>query len=276
VQPARSFHAALNAVSLSVRRAMSSNDPLAVRGNGRERDPQDNTLTPQTGSHESCKCAVVCHVTLFIQLQLTMPMAAAGGQSNACVRRRSKKACGDCISQGLTTYDALIDDYIGNCRERARDESRWFGIQRSLGAAIENAGMARTRAGKRSSHQRRIPGAVLRAWTAELNACEQRLKMATTFEELHNIIESKARKLHGIGRLTAYDTARRLGAFLKLEPARVYLHAGTREGARLFGFANRDSIAPSDLPPSFRRLTAGEIEDCLCIYRDEIASIVRQ
>ena len=35
-----------------------------------------------------------------------------------------------------------------------------------------------------------------------------------------------------IGDLTVYDISTRIGAFLKLEPNRIYLHAGTRIGAR--------------------------------------------
>jgi len=106
-------------------------------------------------------------------------------------------------------------------------------------------------------------------------ALAPRIKKASTFARLYDLIAAKAGELHGIGGLTVYDTARRLGAFLRLEPDRVYLHAGTREGARLFGLTDREWVLPSDLPRSFRRLTAGEIEDCLCIYRDELATIER-
>ena len=35
----------------------------------------------------------------------------------------------------------------------------------------------------------------------------------------------------------------------------MYLHTGTREGARLFGLAGRDRLLPSELPRIFRRLT---------------------
>jgi hypothetical protein len=173
----------------------------------------------------------------------------------------------------LDSFDAVVDDYIARFRDRADNESRWFAIQKSLDAAIENAGMARAPSGKRLSHQRRIPKAVLRAWTDELKASAPLIKKAATFAELHDLIAATARELHGIGRLTVYDTARRLGAFLRLEPERVYLHAGTREGARLFGLADREWLLPSDLPESFRRLTPGEIEDCLCIYRDALSAI---
>src|SRR5262249_49279007 len=136
--------------------------------------------------------------------------------------------------------------------------------------AIERAAMAVSPAGKRLSHQRRIPKAVLRAWTAALLKRRADVRAAGAFGELHDVLSEVGTELHGIGRLTIYDTATRIGAFLKLEPDRVYLHAGTRDGARALGLIQRDSLSPSDLPRPFRRLSSGEIEDCLCIYKREI------
>ena len=65
---------------------------------------------------------------------------------------------------------------------------------------------------------------------------------------MHDIVSDVAADFHGIGSLTVYDTATRIGAFLKLEPDRVYLHAGTRDGARALGFDQRDSLSASELP----------------------------
>lgn len=219
-------------------------------------------------------------VSLGKRVQLTLvriPKPVNSGPRRERLGRAGPfETCGRQSSQRLASLDAVVDDYISRCRDRADGESRWFAIQKSLDAAIENAGMARAPSGKRLSHQRRIPKAVLRVWTDELMASAPRIKKADTFAKLHDLIAAKARELHGIGQLSVYDTARRLGAFLRLEPERVYLHAGTREGARLFGLADRDWLLPSDLPRSFRRLTAGEIEDCLCIYRDELATIIKR
>ena len=75
--------------------------------------------------------------------------------------------------------------------------------------------------------------------------------------------------IHGIGELAVYDIACRIGAFLGLSPERVYLHAGTREGARALGLRGA-SVRKMDLPRAFGRLSPGEIEDCLCIYNADI------
>jgi hypothetical protein len=117
---------------------------------------------------------------------------------------------------------------------------------------------------------------VLRAWTTALVKRRAEIHAAKTFEELHSILSEVGNGLHGIGPLTIYDTATRIGAFLELEPDRVYLHAGTRDGARALGLVQRDSLSPSNLPKPFRRLSPSEIEDCLCIYKREVAAVARK
>ena len=77
-----------------------------------------------------------------------------------------------------------------------------------------------------------------------------------------------------IGRLMVYDTSLRVGARLHLLPDRVYLHAGTRVGARALGLDWRaDHVAMAHLPRALRLLGPHEIEDCLCIYKREIARL---
>ena len=61
------------------------------------------------------------------------------------------------------------------------------------------------------------------------------------------------------------------------EPDRVYLHSGTREGARALGLAAERSFLPMDeLPPELRRLKPREVEDLLCIYKGELKRLTRQ
>ena len=91
---------------------------------------------------------------------------------------------------------------------------------------------------------------------------------AFDFAELHTLVAASIQQIHGIGPLTVYDITTRVGAFLGLEPGRVYLHAGTAKGARNLGLETRASEIPMEaLPGAFRQLTPAEAEDCLCIYR---------
>jgi len=95
----------------------------------------------------------------------------------------------------------------------------------------------------------------------------------STFEDLHDAIRGAIGSIRGIGDLTVYDTAVRIGAHLGLEPQMVYLHAGTKAGARAMGLAGQGGrLAMSTLPAAFRQLSAREVEDCLCIYKDALAS----
>jgi len=65
----------------------------------------------------------------------------------------------------------------------------------------------------------------------------------------------------------------RIGARLNLFPMKVYLHAGARQGARTLGLnARAATLDVSDLPTEFHALRPHEIEDVLCIFKDELAS----
>ena len=66
-------------------------------------------------------------------------------------------------------------------------------------------------------------------------------------------------------------SASRIGAKLNLFPEKVYLHAGTRLGARSLGLPNVPRLSVSEFPKEFRALKPHEIEDALCIFKDEFA-----
>ena len=67
----------------------------------------------------------------------------------------------------------------------------------------------------------------------------------------------------------------RIGAFLRVMPRRVYLQSGARVGARALGLDARQRSLPMDaFPAEFHRLVAWEVEDVLCIYKDELGRVV--
>jgi hypothetical protein len=79
----------------------------------------------------------------------------------------------------------------------------------------------------------------------------------------------------GIGDLARYDIAHRIGSYLNLQPELIYLHTGTRDGARVLGL-HGETVDRSRLPRALNRLDPAEIEDFLCIYREELRSGQRQ
>jgi hypothetical protein len=127
--------------------------------------------------------------------------------------------------------------------------------------------------GKRfSSHQYRVPTAALEKAKQVLSDLEPRLKEIQSFGELHQFLKDTIGNISGIGELTLYDTALHLGYRFDLNPAVVFLHRGTRIGAKNMGLPHlKQVLTRAELPVAFRTLSCAEIEDVLCIYKDELS-----
>jgi hypothetical protein len=174
----------------------------------------------------------------------------------------------------LHSLAAIVRDYIHRHRENANCELQYFHSLPTLAAAITEAGLARYFDGeryKRFSHQRRLPRETLEMATKRLRAAN--LRSARSFADLITRVSTAVRLVHGVGELYVYDTTLRLGGHLGLLPRKVYLHAGTRQGARALGLDHRSSsVSPNLLPILLRRLKPHEVEDVLCIYKDWLRS----
>ncbi len=164
----------------------------------------------------------------------------------------------------------IVDDYIANCRANAKRELRWFKIQKTLEGAVSTAALAKKPSGKRFDHQRRIPLDVLKLAEEKLLTNLKQIQSTKEFDELYNLLKELLSEIKGIGELYIYDTALRIGAYLGHEPDKIYLHAGTLEGAKKLSVNTKHGyILKKDLPSEFNKLSPREIEDCLCIYKDE-------
>jgi len=169
-----------------------------------------------------------------------------------------------------TILKQLVAEYKrSEFRSRALKEMEAFRKLLSLEVAILDAVKLSPINGKKHDHQWRIPKDILDDAQEKLLAAKQAIKAAKDFEALHAIVEARIGPIPGVGDLVIYDIAHRIGAFLRLEPKRVYLHRGTAEGARLLGFLG-PTVDPKDLPEPLSQLTAAEIEDFLCIYKSRL------
>ncbi len=165
--------------------------------------------------------------------------------------------------------DRLVDDYQHRFGPGRGDERERYASMSDLQTAIRNAPLARRADQKCESHQRRIGLAQLKVFEASLQRVGRMIGRCRSFDMLHGII--KQHKTEGIGTLTIYDTAVRIGAYLRLAPERVYLHAGTREGARSLSLdTSTGYLDIEDVPLALRCLTADEIEDFLCIFKESL------
>lgn len=162
-----------------------------------------------------------------------------------------------------------------------------YRLQDDLVAAVKSAALAEDLVGKsyrkewdgkvkRHGHQRRIKRAVLEKAKRTLSARPniEKLKSCKSFEEIFDFVSRNCSQTLGLGPLYVYDTALRIGAFLKKLPKRVHLHAGALSGARALGFELKNSpILVSAFPNLMQQLAAHEIEDFLCIYKDDLKEI---
>lgn len=199
------------------------------------------------------------------------------GRGKGCDDRSvSKKAVADCSTtrakapHRLTSYDEIVGEYRVMRKEGYPDQ-KWYAAM-SLGDAIEHAAAANNAQLKRHPHQSRVTRRAIRAATAILRGLKSRIQACTDFDAMHTLFEEKLGPVEGIGEMYIYDCAQRIGWSLRRHPRRIYLHRGTREGAKAVGVdvKDRKAIEVGELPKDLRVLTASELEDLLCIFKDEL------
>lgn len=181
-------------------------------------------------------------------------------------RRRSR---GRKTSARPVTLAAIVRAYCQDFQRGAKAEQDYYANLPTLAEAIERAARAERPDGKRHDHQTRLSNSSLEAARRQLVAVP--ISSCKTFAELHSLVECTIKPISGIGELMVYDTALRIGARMGLEPEVVYLHRGTRAGAKAMGLdISRGWVALSELPEELMKLKPREIEDCLCIYKSEL------
>ncbi|MCV0416320.1 MAG: hypothetical protein K5831_15750 [Brevundimonas sp.] len=143
--------------------------------------------------------------------------------------------------------------------------------------SIARACQSRDVHGVKHSHQNLIPPRVLATAGERLRASAAELRSREDFEAMHDLLKARIGSIRGVGPLQVYDFATRIGLRLGLRPQRIHLHAGTTQGARALGLdvRGRSWLRPGELPTPLGDLTAGEIEDILCIYKRELADLPR-
>ncbi len=164
----------------------------------------------------------------------------------------------------------IAQAYVRDFRPHAQTELEWFRQQPTLESAIEHAALAINSKRKKYSHQWRLKKPSLEAARQILMMNSEAISQAKEFDDLFALVEGLCKPISGIGELYVYDTSLRIGAKMHLMPKKVYLHRGTREGARVLGLDTRTrAIEVSQIPAEICRLEPHEIEDVLCIFKDD-------
>jgi hypothetical protein len=165
--------------------------------------------------------------------------------------------------------DVFADDIPAMCAEATSfEEAVWIACE------------SRRRSGKMHSHQTKVPKDARREFGYRIIRGFFDLSL-TDFDQFHDFLWDI--KPIGIGPLTTYDVAIRVGAFLNLEPDAIYLHTGARLGwEALLGYRvmgpppGAPYRAPrSTWPVPLRALSADMAEDFLCTYREVLGGIQR-
>ena len=169
----------------------------------------------------------------------------------------------------------IIQHYKGSRAGCVRDDKiiAYCKKASNLKTAIIRASMARDENGHKHPHQKQyIKDETLKKIKYKLLKKELQIKNVNNFDELFEIIV-KTWVFDNKESLTFYDIALRLGFYLNKLPERIYMHAGTKEGAeKIKGKIENHFLLKKYLPEPFRScdLKEYELEDLFCIYKDKL------
>ncbi|WP_405940711.1 hypothetical protein [Streptomyces sp. NBC_00207] len=176
-------------------------------------------------------------------------------------------------TEGMIMYQAKDPDrleravarYLLKGKKQAKQERKYFRSLPSFHDVVRIAGAGNIREGVRHEHLENVDaGALIKYRDALLDELDA-LQRATVFEELYGLLWDA--RIRGIGPVTVYDTAVSAGAWLRLRPDVVYLHAGTLLGARALGVPkDAETVDVEELPETLHKFSAGQVEDILCEY----------
>jgi hypothetical protein len=178
----------------------------------------------------------------------------------------------------LTSLKSLVQDFLWRESTLHRDTIiAMCGEARNLEDAVWLATDSIGRNGKMYSHQVKV-----RKSSRDALATVMSSKLPRHLSSFHDLfLFTRTNAPWGIGELTIYDVSLRVGAYLGIEPKRLYLHTGVREGITSLADAARVNVSvkapwliPPDVPWRFEHyMTWDDTEDFLCTYRKVFSTI---
>ncbi|MDR7207958.1 hypothetical protein [Priestia megaterium] len=174
----------------------------------------------------------------------------------------------------MNNLQVMVNDFLKNYSDCQLKELNFYTeFKTNPKKLIHLIAWAKTSDGKTHSHQCRIPKNAKQNLENYLLANYEKLSKMRDFEDLMRGL----RGIKGIGTLTCYDVATRLGICFGVTPQKVYLHRGTYKGAKnLLGdtkVRGKSFLNLIDFPKELQCLTPSQIEDFLCIYRNSILNM---
>jgi hypothetical protein len=170
------------------------------------------------------------------------------------------------------SIDQIIKEYK---QLRKQYPDQWIKLckkQNSITKVLEIASKAKENNDKKHPHQYRVPNETLDSFYKLVCTNLKLISGIKRFDDLYDIINNC--RIPGVGALTVYDTANRIGSFLRIYPDKVYIHQGTKVGAEklLRKKIHDKTLHKGDFKQfnAYKNLTCAEIEDILCIYKDDL------
>jgi len=172
----------------------------------------------------------------------------------------------------LDSLEAIVEDwqmrFIEGDAKKFRDTVVDYCVKAdSFEEAVWRACYSRNELNKKHNHQSKVKNEVLMKW-CDVIVARTEPRNIVSFDQLFDHLELLLIK--GIGPVTHYDVATRIGAYLKLEPEQLYLHAGVLDGWKLLHKYNEKwpfRIRRIYWPRALQVLPADQVEDLLCAYR---------
>jgi hypothetical protein len=180
---------------------------------------------------------------------------------------KGPSGCDDAKCDGRTLAE-MVTWYRRTILRSHNDVRDFYRAQPRLSEAIRVAAMAVLPDGVMDNHQHRVGRRRCAKAAARLLARAGQIEACTTFHDLLKVVTEVTEPVDRFGPLACYDTSIRIGAFLNLRPDRVYLHCGTKEGAKALGLDVRgDYLEITTLPRELRSLAPEDIENLLCLCK---------
>jgi hypothetical protein len=168
--------------------------------------------------------------------------------------------------------ESLLADFKKHHRSNSARETRFFRTMPSMGLAIYHVAMAVDGNDRCFDHQFHITQPARRKAKQVLQQIEAQMQACRSFHALHSLFLHHLTPVRGLGEMYIYDAALRMGAYLRLYPFYIYLHRGTRVGAKALGLVvNRPYLERTELPKDLQVLSADNIETFLCMYRNQLS-----
>lgn len=170
----------------------------------------------------------------------------------------------------------------GRLKEK-RDQVSLFVAKASfIHDVISRAVLSIDESGKMHNHQTRVPKRSKDEAILVLKKAFARYHghpVFNSFDALYDFMARDLERVNGIGLVSRYDFAVRIGAKFDLAPTSLYLHAGVREGwmalHRMKSARGLPLRVPrEELPVEFALLPTDEVEDLLCTYRSILPTVM--